>query len=708
MNQSMRFILVLFVLGVIGVWQHVIPLVASQPQSGGQSNSTKVSFSYERTEQTQEPIWTKSYQDAQSGSLYFHSDQNDGYQISPLLSTVFDIDVTGMVIRAKVQQTFVNQSDQWVNGLYVFPLPENAAVDHMTMQIGQRTIEGQIHPKQKAKAIFETAKREGKKASLVAQQRPNLFTNSVANIGPGESIVVTIEFQQSVQFDDGQFHLRLPTAVTPRYQPQDMASSTSVPSDGWLFAQPQYFAPPSALGEASADSLEEQGDASSGSLAIEVNIAAGMTLESIDSPSHAIRTENLSDQSYRVSLRNRAITDRDFVLIWQPKAEQSPRAAHFSQSDETGEFGLLMILPPDPDASVDPLPKDTIYILDTSGSMQGQSMSQAILALSTAIESLSPQDRFNVIEFDSSARRLWRQVKTADAANKDEAIAFVKSVEADGGTEMLGALQMALSEQDSSNEERVRQVIFITDGAVGNEAQLFEYIRNNLQQSRLFTIGIGSAPNSYFMTEAARTGRGTYTYIGNVDEVQTKMQALFNKLERPVLADLLVRFNNKVEYYPKQIPDLYSSEPLVISYKAQQPLNSVQVSGKLKHQYWDQHLALTGSAKATGLDVLWARNKIAELERIKRQGADPLEIDQQIEAVAMTHHLVSSQTSLVAVDITPTAQAISQDTMVKSPTPAGQHQAGVLPQTATFASLYFWLGGLFIGVAACLLLIQRR
>ncbi len=231
--------------------------------------------------------------------------------------------------------------------------------------------------------------------------------------------------------------------------------------------------------------------------------------------------------------------DRDFELHWTPDVGRAPGAAVFVEPKDGKTYALVMLVPNAPDASLPRMPREATYIIDTSGSMAGTSIVQAKAALLYALDRLAPGDRFNVIEFNSRARPLFDVPMPVDPATLGRARSFVSGLKADGGTEMREALTLAL--RAPKVEGFVRQIVFLTDGAVGNENELFALIRERLDDRRLFTVGIGSAPNSHFMTKAAQFGRGTFTYIGDTREVQEKMAALFRKLESPVLTDVVDR-----------------------------------------------------------------------------------------------------------------------------------------------------------------------
>jgi Ca-activated chloride channel family protein len=686
--------------------------------SGRQQNSALINL----------PI--RDYQNAQSGTLYFIHEQSDQSEtvpqhlLSPVLKTKVDIKVTGIVARTKLTQTFKNAGENWVDALYVFPLPENAAVDHLLMTVGERKIEGKIKAKSEAKQIYLQAKAQGKKASLVSQQRPNMFSNSIANIGPGETIEVTLEYQQKLNFDQQHYSLRFPMTITPRYLPGHMTQEKQIQPE---FSQRKY-------------------SQSNTDIELRLNLHAGFEVEDIKSEFHPITVKQLSDSSHHIQISKGHVANQDFVLNWRPKLGAAPQSAHFSQYVNGDEYGLIMLLPPIKTEQVTQTQsREVIFVLDTSGSMEGDSIKQAKKALLLAIEQLKATDNFNVIEFNSYAQNLWKLPKPADSNNKEYAKHFVNSVSANGGTEMESALKLAFSQPKMHASTTLRQIVFITDGSVGNEESLMQLVINKLENSRLFTVGIGSAPNSYFMSEAAKMGRGTFTFIGSVDQVQEKMLTLLTKLQHPAITDIELQLNantlhsnRQLEFYPNVISDLYKGEPLVLSYRltgaimrsdpsssgsASNDLSKINLSARYLDKPWGNELKLNAQTKQSGLNVLWAREKIGQLSRDKRRAsmrknssvAEQDEYKSQITETALAHHLVSQYTSLVAVDVTPTrpAEVQSKIRKVANSLPKGisnqliQSQ-GSLPQTATSASLKIIIGSILIGLAICIHLLTKR
>ncbi|MEJ2347213.1 MAG: marine proteobacterial sortase target protein [Gammaproteobacteria bacterium] len=634
------------------------------------------------------------------GSLLF-ADGHGGYRPALTQRTEVNIDVSGMIARAKVRQRFTNDSEQWVEGIYVFPLPEEAAVDHLRMQIGERVIEGRIEERSAAKQHYQRAKTQGKKAALIEQERPNLFTNSVANIAPHETVVVEIEYQQVLRYDNGELRLRFPMAITPRYIPgtPSAESMTRFDNRGWAVDTDRVpdasrITPPVWQGK---------GKEKINPITLTVHLDAGFPLARVASPYHAIHRvdEDAARGITTITLADTdTVADRDFELSWAPQADRAPRAALFTEQVGTGRYYLLMVLPPDAAAPQQRLPREVVFVIDTSGSMAGTSIRQAKQALTLALQRLRPGDRFNVISFNSSTDRLFGDARPATPENLEEARRYVSALHADGGTEMRPALKAAL--RHSREDAALRQVIFLTDGSVGDESELLELIHDRLGRSRLFTVGIGSAPNSHFMTKAAQFGRGTFTYIGDLSEVRSKMEGLFRKLDSPVMSDLAVDAGGTaVETYPQRLPDLYRGEPLVIAIKGARKGQVLTIHGRRLQAPWQDRIALQNAIPGHGVGVLWARRKIADLMDQQRQGADREGIRKAVIQVALQHHLVSKYTSLVAVDVTPSRPqgAALERRALPVNLPHGQQYEkifGHLPQTATAAPLDLLLGTLLL------------
>jgi len=642
----------------------------------------------------------------QSGTLLMRMEA--GYRIATRMNTDIELTVSGLVARVSVQQKFLNDGPEWVEGVYVFPLPDDAAVDRLRMHIGERFIEGEIREKEQAKKEYEKAKTEGKKASLVEQQRANLFTTSVANIGPGEEIKIEIEYLQNLKYDEGTFSLRFPLTLTPRFIPGSPLPSRK--GSGWApdttrVTDASLITPPVVV-----ESEDHE-------VTLKATINAGVPLEIVASRYHPIDVAEVDD-GYTVSLMNNmAPLDHDIELLWRPVPNAAPRAMVFSETIKDDPYVLLMLLPPNEStATTVVMPRELIFVIDTSGSMHGTSIDQARRALTLALDGLKPTDQFNVIQFNSITHSIFPQSVPADANRVRMAMSYVRSLKANGGTNMRPALEKAL--RATTSETHLRQIIFITDGSVGNEQELYRLIEQELGQARLFTVGIGSAPNGWFMRKAAEAGRGTYSYISALHEIDEKMQRLIRKLEKPQITDIDVQWPDglNASSYPLTVPDLYAGEPIVVKARLEnqpRPGDFVKISGNSAGGSWGGEISLADNGSSAGVAALWARARIEKLLDDERRGTDPAETRAAVITTALEHHLVSKFTSLIAVDKTPSRpQSASLDKeQVPNLLPYGQSQKAIFgfPATATSAPLNRLIGAvcLLVGLFVMLCLWKR-
>ena len=661
-------------------------------------------------------------------TLLFQS-ADGSYAAAAPLQTDLRISVAGVVARVRVAQRFRNSGTAYAEAVYALPLADDAAVDRLLMQVGERVIEGEIHERQRAERIYGEARAAGQRASLVRQTSANLFTTAVANIAPGETIDITIEYLQTARYDAGEFSLRVPLTLTPRYGLPDTPEGVSALGSAVL------------PGTAGNDSAMAAGARSTPwhEAYVHAVLAPGMPLEWLGSRSHelnAVRERGAAWTAPRNggSIENggraagvlvqppptelyvldtvapRVPMDRDLLIAWRPQVGVAPAVAALTETVGDTTYALLMILPP-PAHTARSQPREQLYVIDTSGSMGGESIVQAKAALKDALGRLTSADRFNVIQFDSTTSSLYFQPVSFSPTTHAQALAYVDRLQADGGTEIGAAIHLALSQPTMAGY--VRQVIFITDGAVSAETALFAAIEQRLGDARLFTVGIGSAPNSYFMRKAAQFGRGTYTHIGDVAHVTEKMTALFAKLEHVALSNVVVDWPEAVELYPHAIPDLYAGEPLVVtaSYPAapDRPLLTTAF-GQAAGVPWRQSVAGSPS-ELPGIAALWARRKIEHLIDSRVAGTDETLIRDLVVATALEHHLVSPYTSLVAVDKTPgrSAAAALERRDIENSRPAGAQYALAMPQTATPAALLRWLGVIvLLGVGLPLLATRTQ
>ncbi len=599
-----------------------------------------------------------------------------GHVPLPVLDTAVAIEVTGIVVRGTVTQSFRNPTDEVIEALYVFPLPDGAAVHRMEMRIGPRRITAIVEERQQARRTYETARQEGRKAALVEQDRPNLFTTAAANINPGERIEVIIEYLDEASWSDGAFSLRFPMTFTQRYEPGGKPGNGTVPSAG---ARSPFM----DAAHPAAPRVE-----------VTVRINAGVPLAEVASRSHDMESF-LDGEIWEVRPADSPVAaDRDLLLAWHPVIADRPAPALLVEDRDDGRYALLMVVPPEPvEAAGWGLPTETLFVVDVSGSMAGSSIEQAREALLAAVERLRPEDTFNLLRFSDRTGVFSETFLAADDDSRSRAAAWVRGLEAGGGTEIFGALLEGLSRLKREDSGRVERLIFLTDGAVGNEEQVFQGIIENLGDVRLHAIGIGNAPNTHLMRKMASFGRGACEFIAARAEAGNRIDAFFSRIDRPVLSDLSLRWSGGQpgEIYPARLPDLYPGEPLLVSFRLEPDarLRGVELlarhrDGAVRHAFE----VAPNAAPGAGIATRWARRKVAGLIDLLHEGADPAVIRDEVVRLGIAHRLVTRYTSLVAVEEFVSALDPSRPMQVANGLPAGSRGAlPALPRGGTWTPL---------------------
>ncbi|MDB2560089.1 marine proteobacterial sortase target protein [Amylibacter sp.] len=587
--------------------------------------------------------------DVESGQLLMRS----GNELSSaiLLSTDIKIVVAGSASRTIVSQRFINTGQTWAEGVYVFPIGKGAAVDTLKLRIGERFIEGIIKEKLEAKIIYEEAKAEGKKASLIEQQKPNLFTNKIANIGPGEVVVVQIEFQSKLLPKDGSWELRVPLVSAPRFDMPAIEENIKFGNAG--FSNTNINAEYNENIDIKVIKEEELFNP----VEISIDLNTGFELNSLKSAFHKVEIQKITNGHHKINLPGPISSDRDFVLRWTAK-DKDTQTSLFEETKGEYDHLLLTLNPPLTNKNNHSPNREIIFIQDISGSMSGEPIKQSKIGLEMAIKRLKPNDKFNIVLFNDSYSSYARTPVLATAKEREKAIRYVRRLSAENGTDMYPALSFSLN-NFRSNKSVLKQLIFLTDGAVTQETELFSLINSKLKTSRLFTIGIGSAPNSFFMTRAAEIGRGSHIHIGDMSEISVRMEELFNKIENPAITDLelILPKGFKAEVYPNPLPDLYVGDPLSIAIRGKNASGMAQITGNIGNQKWVAKIPLDQGAKQIGIAKLWAREKISNLERnrvsLNSNENQKAHMDRKLLQTALSYGLVSRLSSMVAVDITP-------------------------------------------------------
>lgn len=612
-----------------------------------------------------------------------------GEQTLLAINTDMQLNITGLLARVEVTQKFSNTGNQWAEGIYRFPLPQGAAVDRLWVKVGERVLEGEIQLKETARRVYQLALDHGQTAALVEQQRRNQFETRLANIGPGETIEITIAYLQTVSYHDFSYSLRVPMTFTPRWNP-----------DRNLATQYDASQPAEPL-------LRPAGQYAGQTLSLHAKLVTAVEFAAIESRYHDVDIQRVADGYHLQLLNPYALGDRDFELSWTPRLLSSPSASLTTYNDGENVYAQLMLVPPLAN-SISPQAREVILIIDTSGSMEGASLRQAKSALLHALKSLKPEDYFNLLQFNSVTQQLFDRSVPATRSELEVAADFITALTSQGGTDMAPALEAALRMPRSP--QRLRQVVFITDGAVGNEQQLLQRVAQDLGDSRMFTVAIGHAPNSWFMRKAAEIGRGSYIHIGKLDEVEQQMTALWRRIQMPALTDICVDWGEPAEYYPEIIPDLYAGEPLWLLARLPAEPTTIRLCGNFNNNDWSLNVnawdAGFGAMGGDNLAVLWARKKIEALEDGLMFSTD-LELTQlEITQVALDFGLLTRFTSLVAVDKSPrrnAGEALTQ-AIVPGLLPAGSTaQLAGFPATATGWKMQWLLSLLVLLLASGLL-----
>jgi Ca-activated chloride channel homolog len=654
----------------------------------------------------------------------------------PVLATDVKLDITGLLVHGRLTQSFHNPSRENIEVVYVFPLPERAAVNRMRIRIGKRVIESELQEREEARRTFNQARSQGRRAALLESERPNLFTSSVANITPGETIEITLEYIQELDYDEGEFSLTFPLTFTPRYTPPGSATTlASLPTAAELdrLVDTARVSPPFAAG-----CSRETPRATIG-----VSLNAGFPLTEVRSSSHQIRSSYHDDrQLWRISPRDEDIpADRDFILSWRPQIGNKPQATVFHEEFGGEDYLLLMLLPPDSgdgesaeistradnhsgngpaepgkgNATPQGINTETLFVVDISGSMDGPSIVQARRALLAAIDRLQPDDGFNLLAFNQDSRFFADRFVPATDENLRRGRHWVTGLQATGGTQIMPALRRAYAMAAFEQTETMRRIILLTDAAVSNERAVLTDLTRNLDSTRLHTVGIGHAPNRYLMRKMATYGRGLSVFVTGDEQVDTPIDSFLRRIGRPAMSDLWLGWQGvkPAEVYPARLPDLHLGEALFISARLEPGSTvtaeaSVALGGSLPDGKMADDLLIGGSVPSgAGVATRWARTRIGSLMDQLNTGADPAEIRAQVIETATPFNLVTKYTSLVAVDRTPVADQPPQRRQLPNTLPRGS-RLGDLPAGGTLGPLRLLMGSLLGLLALTLYLVSRR
>lgn len=571
----------------------------------------------------------------------------------PLLHTAVDADLRGPFAEVQVVQTFRNDATDAIEVVYVFPLPENAAVSQMRMVVGDRVIESDIMRRADAKRTYVQARESGHTAALLEQERPNVFTQSVANIPPGEDIDVEIHYVQTLTYDNGQYEFAFPMVVAPRYNPGVL--STAAPSGEG--AQPDTDRVPDA--SRISPPVVGEGTRRGDDFTITVTATAGHPIKSWTVPTHDVTVDRTGSGIAVELVEAETLPNRDFVLRYQAADVEARATMFLGPKDDNGDGHFALVVHP-PDLDVDSLVgrREFMFVVDTSGSMTGAPLALAKEVIRSALPRLRPVDTFDVVSFESGTRRLFGAPRTANTANLNEALEFVDGLKAQGGTEMGDAVEAALNLDVAKG--RHRYVMFLTDGHIGFESEIIaaarrltDEIGRRGQQARVFGVGIGSSPNTHLLNGLSRAGRGVSLRMGTRDNAGDVVNTFGRYVDHPIVSQLEMQPGSLTldERHPQRMGDLFASHAVVTmgQYRGQASTPPVVVGRSPGKRVRIPVKVVAAAPRAAVLDSLWARAAISDLEFDYWSNATQSTED-AITKLGLDHHLVTAFTSLVAVD----------------------------------------------------------
>ncbi len=568
----------------------------------------------------------------------------------PLKHTAVKAEITGFLAGVTVTQEFENDSSEAIEAVYTFPLPHQAAVDDMTLVIGERVVRGKIKPRDEARAIYEAARRAGRLAGLLDQERPNIFTQSVANIPPGQRVRITIHYVEILRYEDGGYEFAFPMVVGPRYIP---GRPTGRQGGGW---SPDTDRVPDA--SRITPPVTPPGTRAGHDISVEVALDAGLAIQRLESRTHEVLVERPALNRALVRLKQKAVLpNKDFILRYDV-AGGKIQSALLTHRGPKGGFFTLILAPPERVRQEDVTPKELIFVLDTSGSMSGFPIEKAKEAMKYALDGLYPRDTFNLITFSGDTRILFPKPVPATPENLRKAQEFLASRSGGGGTEMMKAIRAALAPSDSA--DHVRVVCFMTDGYVGNDLEILDEVQRH-PNARIFVFGIGSAVNRFLLARMAELGRGEVQFVGLNDDGSAAARRFHERVRNPLLTDISVDWGGLPisDVYPRRIPDLFSAAPVVLSGRYSAPARGViRLRGKQGGREFLSELRVELPAEASRevLATLWARARVEDLMSQDfsglQSGRARTEVREEITRLGVDFRLMTPYTSFVAVEET--------------------------------------------------------
>jgi Ca-activated chloride channel family protein len=567
------------------------------------------------------------------GILRVVSEKGESQGLCSLRSTSLELDISGDVVRAQVTQVFENPLNRPIEAVYAFPLPERAAVNAFEFKLGERVYVGSLKTRAKAKEVYTQARDRGESAALLEQERPNLFTHSVANIPAKGTISVTLVYVDTLRYDAGSYHLAFPLTIGPKYIPASMARSGDA----------DRVTPPFRL-----DSRPGRG------VSITARIDAGVPLKQVSSTSHALSVSYEGTQKALVTLAPKDdLPNRDFLLSLSVDPS-SVVSGYWAHAPEAGEgFVKLLLVPPAAPPAEEVTPKELIFVLDTSGSMMGAPMETSKAAMRYALQKMNPRDTFAILRYSDTASSLSAAPLANTPANQKLALDFVNGLAGEGGTNALSGVRAAFAYPHDAS--RLRVVVFLTDGFIGNEDDILREVKSKLGDARLFSVGIGSSVNRYLIRGMAEVGRGADLVLTLRDKPEEVAARLHAMIGNPYAVGLSLDWGGLAvkDVSPAVLPDLFAGQPLTVFARYDKAgTGTVTLRGTQAGKAFALPLSVSLPAvesKNEAAETLWARRKIEDLT-ITGEHKGVAAVESEITALALKYRLLSRYTSFVAVE----------------------------------------------------------
>jgi Ca-activated chloride channel family protein len=574
------------------------------------------------------------------GGLYVQTTDRK-QQAFTLTNTDVKGKISGNISRVEVTQTFQNPYDKPLEAIYVFPLPDQAAVDDMEIKIGDRVIKGDIKKREEAKEIYDRARKEGRTAGLLEQERDNIFTQSLANIKPGEQIKVTIRYTESLKFEQGDYEFVFPMVVGPRYIPgaaiDPKGNTTQVPDASRI--NPPVLKPETRSGN---------------DITVSLQIDAGVPIRDLYSTSHRIDVQNNGETMQLKLAAGDNIPNKDLIVRYKISSDRTQPTILTTTTDQGSHFATYLI-PAIAYRADQIVPKDVVFLMDTSGSQSGDPIVKSRELMRRFINGLNPNDTFTIIDFSSTTRQLSSYPLQNTAANRQKAMNYIDQVDANGGTELMNGIN-AVTNFPSSSNGRIRSVVLITDGYIGNDNEVIAAVQKNLKPgNRLYSFGVGSSVNRYLLERVAEMGRGTSRVVRQDEPTQEVAEKFFRQINNPVLTNIQVKWEGDgaaPEIYPSNAPDLFAEQPLVLFGK-----KGDRINGKLKitgiasgGERYEQTLDVNFEKGNSNLGIaqLWGRARIKDLMN-QMFGGEVKSLVDAVTQTALSYRLLSQYTAFVAV-----------------------------------------------------------